>query len=106
MTDVSWEQPFQEALEIINRGGFEEVKNALEKLGFTLRQTGDPNHWIYFHVQLREDPIFRYPRNLYRPHGTRRSSDRISRRDQSQAKQMVEALRVTISALQNEGENQ
>lgn len=106
MTDADWEQPFKEALEIVSHGGFDEVKNALEKLGFKLQQTGDPNHWMYFHVQLRGDPIFRYPRNLYRPHGARRSSDRISRHDQSQAKQMVEALRETIGALQNEGENQ
>ena len=89
---------FSKAVEAIRAGQIDAIKAAMEALGFVFRQTGDPNHWVYFHPLLREDPLFRYPRNFYRPHGARRSSDRISRHDQSQAKQMIEALRGTIGS--------
>jgi len=71
------ESPFDKAIEVVRRGLFDEVKAALEVLGFVFRETKDPNHWLYFHPQLRGDPHFRYPRNLYRPHGASRNSDRI-----------------------------
>lgn len=88
-----WEQPFRAAREAVRVGDFDEVKDSLALLGFKFKQGNDPNHWTYYHPELRNDPIFRYPCNLYRPHGTRRSSDRIGRHDQSKAKQMIEALR-------------
>lgn len=88
------EGSFLAAREIIRRGDFDETKECLEAIGFIFVRTTDPNHWMYYHPELRADPIFRYPRNFYRPHGTRRSSDRISRHDQSQAKQALEALRI------------
>ena len=103
--EESSERPFQKAVEVVRNGRFDEVKDALEALGFRFVETTDPNHWIYFHPQLREDPHFRYPRNLYRPHGPRRSSDRISRHDQSQAKQMIEALRGVIGSSEKDGED-
>jgi hypothetical protein len=93
----TWELPFDAAIEVVRRGVFDEVKDALEALDFVFKETKDPNHWLYFHPLLREDALFCYPRNLYRPHGTRRSSDRISRHDQSQARQMIQALRVVRS---------
>ena len=106
--EESWEKPFREGIEAVRRGDFDEVKEALEALGFRFVQTTDPNHYLYFHPQLKGDPYFRYPRNLYRPHGPRRSSDRISRRDQSQAKQMIEALRGVVGSSQenNDGEDE
>ena len=96
---------FDKAVEVIRRGVFDEVKASLEALGFVLSSTGDRNHWMYYHALLRGDPHFRYPRNLYRPHGSRRSSERISKRDQSQAKQMVEALRGVLGSSQDHGGN-
>jgi hypothetical protein len=96
-------RPFDNAVEVVRRGDFDEVKATMEVLGFMFEQTGDHNHWMYYHPQLRGDPHFRYPRNFYRPHGSRRSSDRISRHDQSQAKQMIEALRATRSSSQESG---
>jgi hypothetical protein len=95
------ERAFDAAIEVVRRGLFNEVKDALERLDFVFKETKDPNHWLYFHPLLRGDAYFRYPRNLYRPHGTRRSSDRISRHDQTQAKQMIEALRAVYSSLQD-----
>jgi hypothetical protein len=88
-----WEKPFQRVRDIVRGGDFDEIKKALQTLGFKFCETADPNHWMYFHPELKEDPHFRYPRNLYRPHGSRRSTDRISKHDQSQAKQMIDALR-------------
>ncbi len=70
---------------------------------FEFKETKDPNHWMYFHRLLREDPFFRYPRNLYRQHGSRRSLDRISRHDQGQAKQMIDTLRGVIGSSQDNG---
>lgn len=99
------ERRFDKAVEVVRNGRFDEVKDALEALGFRFVQTKDPNHWIYFHPQLREDPHFRYPRNFYRPHGPRRASDRISKHDQSQARQMIEALRGVIGCSKKEGED-
>ena len=96
-------EPFDNAVEVVRRGDFDEVRAAMAVLGFVFEQTGDPNHWMYYHPQLRGDPHFRYPRNLYRPHGSRRGSDRISRHDQSQAKQMIEALRGVRSSSQESG---
>jgi len=102
VAERAWESSFEKAIEAVRRGGFEEVKAAMEVLGFVFRTTGDANHWIYFHPELRGDRHFRYPRNFYRPHGPRRSSDRISRHDQSQAKQMIEAL-IEARSSQNSG---
>ena len=102
----AWESSFNQAIEVVHRGVFYEVKAALEFLGFVLSETRDPNHWMYYHPLLREDLLFRYPRNLYRPHGSRRSSDRISKHDQSQAKQMIEALRGTLGSSQDRGGSQ
>jgi hypothetical protein len=101
--EKTWESPFNEAIGIVRLGIFDEVKAALEMLGFVFRQTTDPNHWIYYHPRLREDPHFRYPRNLYRPHGSKRGFDRISRHDRSQANQMIEALRGTLGSLLDRG---
>ncbi len=92
------EEQFRCALEAVRRGRFKEVRNQLESLGFEVKDTSDPNHVMYYHPLLREDPHFRYPRNLYRPHGPRRSADRISKLDQSQAKQMIEALKAVIAS--------
>lgn len=86
------EKTFKEALDAVDRADFGEIKNKLEALGFEFKETKDPNHWMYFHPLLREDPIFRYPRNLYKPHGQRRDTGRVSRRDQQQARQMIAAL--------------
>jgi len=105
--EESWEKPYTDAIQIVRRGDFDEIKESLKSLGFQISETSDPNHLMYFHPQLRGDSHFRYPRNLYRPHGTRRSSDRISRHDQSQAKQMIEALRGVVGSSQNKsGDNQ
>src|SRR5215467_9160694 len=93
-----WEAPFRAAQAAVRGGDFDEVRRALEGLGFEFRQTSDANHWMYYHPELRGDAHFQYPRNLYRPHGSRRSSDRISRHDQSQARQMIEALKVVRSS--------
>lgn len=98
--EESWEKPYTDAIQVVRKGDFDEVKKVLEALGFGLSQKGDPNHFRYFHPLLRGDPHFAYSRNLYRPHGTRRSSDRISRHDQSQAKQMIEALRAVVGSSQ------
>jgi len=102
----TWEAPFDKAIEAVRRGVFNDVKGALETLGFVFCDTADPNHCMYYHPLLRGDPHFRYPRNLYRPHGPRRSSERISKHDQSQARQMVEALRGTRSSSQDLGGQQ
>jgi len=101
--EQAWEPLFNKAIEIVRRGVFDEVRIALEGLGFVFSETKDPNHWMYYHPRLRGDPHFQYPRNLYRPHGARRSSDHISRHDQSQAKQMIEALRGILSSSQDSG---
>jgi hypothetical protein len=101
--EEDWERPFKKAFEAVRRGHFDEVKGSLEALGFEFRETKDPNHWLYFHARLREDPHFRYPRNFYRPHGPQRSADRIARHDQSQAKQMIEALRGAIASSREDG---
>ena len=101
--EKTWEHQFDKAVEVVRRGVFDEIRVALEVLGFAFHETKDPNHWMYFHPQLRGDPYFRYPRNLYRPHGARRSSDRISRHDQTQAKQMIEALRGVVGSSQDSG---
>jgi len=93
-----WEEPFRTAREAIRAGDFNEVKKSLLRLGFSVKETTDPNHCMYYHPELRGDPIFQYARNLYRPHGTRRSSDRISKHDQSQARQMIEALKAIRGA--------
>ena len=104
--DKGWEKPFQVARDAVQRGDFDEAKKALESVGFEFYQTKDPNHWMYLHPALKDDPHFRYPRNLYRPHGSRRSTDRITRHDQSQAKQVIEALRVLRASQAPNGETQ
>jgi hypothetical protein len=101
--EKTWEASFKAAIEVLRRGAFDEVKPALEALGFVFCETRDPNHWMYYHPRLRDDPHFRYPRNLYRPHGSRRSSDRITKHDQSLAKQMIEALRGITASSQDPG---
>ena len=94
---------FGHAFEAIGSRDFDEIKVALESLGFTFRQGRDPNHWIYFHPLLKGDPIFKFPCNLYRPHGSRRGSTGISRHDQAKARQRVEALRTVVVSSQSEG---
>lgn len=99
-----WEKPFELARDAIQRGDFDETKKSLESLGFKFKETTDPNHWMYYHPALREDAHFRYPRNLYRPHGSRRSGNRIGKHDETQAKQMVDVLRsITESRMAQEG---
>ncbi len=94
-----WKKPFQSARLAVQRGDFDEVRNTLQALGFIFKQGKDANHWSYYHPALRSDSYFRYPRNLYRPHGKRRSNDRIAKHDQSQAKQMIDALQAAQEAL-------
>lgn len=94
------ERAFRRAIEVARGGLFDDVKAVLERLGFVFKGTTNPDHWLYYHPDLKGDPLFQYPRNLYRPHGSRRTSDRISKHDQSQAKQMIEALRGRISSPQ------
>jgi hypothetical protein len=107
MGDTGWDQPFKEAIEAVQRRDFDEVKKALETLEFQCRQTKDPNHWLYFHPLLRGDPIFRYPRNLYRPHGRNREANKISKRDQAQARQIIDVLRAVVESQQcGEGDDQ
>lgn len=101
--EESWEKPFRDALDAVRGGDFDEVRKALQALGFNFVQGKDPNHFIYYHTGLRGDRHFGYPRNLYRPHGSRRSSDRISRHDQSQARQVIGALRAVTGSSQDEG---
>lgn len=98
--------PYETALNAIQRGDFDEIKTSLESVGFKFKQGSDPNHWLYFHPELKPDPHFRYPRNLYRPHGTRRSTDRIAKRDQSAARQMVHALKALRGISQGNEEEQ
>lgn len=100
----TWEAALDHAREAVSGGDFSEVKQALESLGFIFRQAKDPNHWWYIHPLLKSDEHFRYPRNLYRPHGSRRSSDRVTRRDQSQARQMIEALNTVVRLARGKGE--
>lgn len=87
------EKAFREAIEAIGQGDFDAIKTRLEALGFVFRRTADENHWMYFHPSLRADPFYRYPRNLYKPHGRRRDTGRVSKRDQQQARQIIGALR-------------
>lgn len=103
--EQAWERPFTTALDAVRRGDFDEIKNALESLDFKFEQRNDPNHWFYYHPLLRADPIFRYPRNLYRSHGSRRSSDHISNHDKSQAKQMIQALKAVVGAARPSGDD-
>jgi hypothetical protein len=84
---------FAEAFEDIASGDFDRVYRCLGKLGFTIRETNDSNHYYYYHASLKDDPFFRFSRNLFKPHGKKRDNDRMSNRDKSQAKQVVEALR-------------
>ena len=81
------------------------IKKVLQELGFILKQGNDPNHWTYVHPELRNDPIFRNPCNLYRPHGKGRSCARIGRHDQSMAKQRIEVLRAIRGASDNDAED-
>jgi hypothetical protein len=69
---------------------------------FTFKETGDPNHFLYFHSKLKDDRHFSYPRNLFRPHGSHRDS-RVGNRDKSKAKQSVEALKAVTSFLKEKG---
>jgi hypothetical protein len=94
------DKAFREANEAINNGDFDEIKSALVALGFEFRETSNAGHWQYFHRLLRSDSLYRYPRNLYKPHGRRRDTGRVSRIDQTHARQMVSALK----ALLEEGE--
>jgi len=100
--EENWEKPFDEALATIRRGDFGEVMEVLESLGFTLVPTKNPDHWMYFHPSLKSDPHFAYHRNLFRPHGSKRDSSRITNRDASQAKQMIQALKSTIGYRQKD----
>lgn|GEM_PF-6926376 len=100
------ETAFKEALEAVKGGDFDDVRRALENLGFELVQKADPNHWMYYHPLLKSDPLFRYPRNLYRPHGRRRSGSRVTNRDRSQARQLIDALRVEVGLKQQGDQNE
>jgi hypothetical protein len=102
VAEEDWGEPYRNALEALNKGDFDEVKRALELLGFKFVKGTDPNHWMYYHALLREDPHFRYPRNLYRGHGQQRSSNQIAPRDKSQAKQVVKALEAVVASLRGE----
>ena len=88
----------EQALNAVRNGDFDQVKRQLELLGFIFKQGKNPDHWIYWHPRLREDPLFRYPCNLYRPHGSRREKGRISHHDQSKARQRIEALRAQLAS--------
>jgi hypothetical protein len=99
----SWEQRFKNAVEAVRNGPSMSSRLRWKRSPFEFKETKDPNHWMYFHRLLREDPFFRYPRNLYRQHGSRRSLDRISRHDQGQAKQMIDTLRGVIGSSQDNG---
>jgi hypothetical protein len=48
----TWEQRFRRAAEAVRNGRFDDVKAALEALGFEFRETKDPNHWMYFTIGL------------------------------------------------------
>lgn len=100
------ERAFSDAIEVVAQGDFDAIKAQLEALGFQFRETNDAGHWMYFHPLLRSDPIYRYPRNLYKPHGRRRDTGRVSRRDQQQAKQLISALRAVSAVSDNEEDNQ
>ena len=108
VAEESSDQPYEEALEYVRHGDFNDIKGALGKLGFVFEQTTDPNHWMYFHPELKGDPIFRYPRNLYKPHGSRRSSNQISKHDRSQARQIIEILKDVrkLGSEEGEGDNE
>lgn len=54
--EQKWRQSFDTAIEVVRQGDFDEVKAALEVLGFVFVQTGDPNHWMYYHPLLKGDP--------------------------------------------------
>ena len=43
---------FTKALTAIRAGDFDDIYNSLVDLGFTVRQVGDPNHFVYFHSRL------------------------------------------------------
>ena len=83
--EKTWELPYDKAIEAVRRGLFDEVRAALKGLGFVFAETKDPNHLMYYHPLLRGDPLFRYPRNLYRPHGAGRSLTVL--RDMTRARQ-------------------
>jgi hypothetical protein len=92
--DSEREALFAATFEAIASGDFNKVYRGLETLGFTIRENKDANHFSYYHPSLKDDQFFRFPRNLYRPHGKKRDNDRVSNHDRSQAKQVVEALKV------------
>lgn len=93
---------FAEAFDAIRAGDFEAMYKSMTALGFTFKQTGDPNHFLYFHSKLKDDRHFSYPRNLFRPHGSHRDS-RVGNRDKSKAKQSVEALKAVTRFLKEKG---
>jgi hypothetical protein len=57
---------FSDAVEAIREGRFDAIKAAMEALGFVFRQTGDPNHWVYFQA-AQGRPAFSLPPKLLSP---------------------------------------
>ena len=100
------DREFADALEVVKRGDFDDVKAALQKLGFEFRPGKDPNHWTYFHPLLRGDQFFQFPRRLYRQHGTRRSADRITQLDAKQARQIIRALQAHVRSSREGGDDE
>jgi len=100
------DQEFAEALRVVRGGDFDEVKAALQKLGFEFWPGKDPNHWMYIHPLLKGDKFSRYPRNLYRQHGPRRGSDRITQLDAARARQMIRALQALVTSKRQEGDDE
>ena len=98
MTDAE----FRNAVEVVNRGDFGEIKDALKSLGFVVRDTDDPDHCIYYHPLLKGDPIFRRPTNLYRGHGPRRDRNRITTLDQKHARQRIRVLKAVGTSTKEE----
>jgi hypothetical protein len=95
---------FREAFAAIRGGDFDAIFRSLQALGYTLRQTGDANHYFYFHSMLKDDKHFAFPRNLYRPHGKHRDTGKVSSRDRSMARQSVEALQALLDSRDKEEE--
>lgn len=93
---------FRSAIEVVNKGDFDEIKASLEALGFKFVEGENPDHWTYYHPGLREDPNYRYPGKLYRPHGSRRDTKRVARCDQAAARRMIRALKVILASEKEE----
>ena len=100
------DQQFAEALKVVREGDFDKVKSVLRDLGFQFKAGKDPNHCIYFHPALIGDPIFRYAQNLYRQHGKRRSSDRITQLDAARARRIIRTLQAYVKSSREGAEDE